>query len=195
MQYDPEFSEQRAQVRKAFTTGSDGKNIGNLNTAPVHLEQLDQLATALGSTDIQGINRWKQAVSAWFGGAAPTSFDAVKNAAVGEVASALKGNATDQEIKHIQDTISKAESPAQLHGFVNQTLGVLHGKLQTYRERYQQQIPNDKTWTPILPSAQGVFDRHGIGVAPARPPLSSFGAGGGAPPASTSRPPLSSFEK
>src|SRR5262249_26588542 len=46
-QVDPQWSEQRAQLRKAFTTGPDGRNIGNLNTAVVHLDTLLDVSKGL----------------------------------------------------------------------------------------------------------------------------------------------------
>jgi hypothetical protein len=39
---------------------------------------------------------------------------------------------------------------------------VLRTKLQTYQERYNQQIPGDNVWSPVLPSAQQVFQKHGV---------------------------------
>ena len=52
-QVDPQWTEQRAQVRKAFTTGTDGRNIGNLNTASIHLDALGDIAKALDNGTFQ----------------------------------------------------------------------------------------------------------------------------------------------
>lgn len=160
--YDPDFSEQRAQIRKAFTTGKDGTNIGNLNTAPVHLDQLADAVQAMGNGSFRPGNAIWNATRTMFGSSMPMNFDAVKAAVKSEMASALKGNATDQEIAQIGETIDAANSPQQLAGVVQENLKILGGKLNTYYERYQQQIPGDRVWNPILPSARAVFQKHGI---------------------------------
>jgi hypothetical protein len=162
-QADPQWSEQRAQVRKAFTTGADGRNIGALNTASVHLDALDEAAKGLQNGQFVPGNKLFNAVKTQFGASPPTTFEGIRNAVAGEMASALKGNATDSEIAQIKSTISNASSPAQLSGLVNSQLGILGQKLQTYKERYEQQIPGDTTYTPVLPSAQAVFAKHGTG--------------------------------
>lgn len=161
-QYDPEFSEQRAQVRKAFTTGPDGKNIGNLNTATVHLDALGEASKALSNGQFVPGNQTYNYVQTLFGGAAPTNFNGIKNAAAGEIAAALKGNATDIEIHSVAQDIANKNSPQQLSEYIGTMMGILHQKLTTYKERYEQQIPGDTLWSPILPQAEAVFQKHGI---------------------------------
>jgi hypothetical protein len=161
-QYDPNFSLQKAQIRKAFTTGSDGRNIGALNTAAVHLDQLAEAADALKNGSFTPANAAYNKISQWLGGAAPTNFAGVKAAVSGEMATALKGNATDPEIATIKRTIDESGSPEQLQQGVTTALHVLGAKLNTYQERYQQQIPGDTNWSPVLPSAKAVFEKHGI---------------------------------
>ena len=163
-QYDRDFSTQRAQIRKAFTSGADGRNIGALNTASVHLDQLATAADALANKDYKVVNQ----VSNWFkeqtGKPAPTNFASLKNAVAGEMAAALKGQATDIEIHNISQAINAAQSPAALSDQVTTNLHILEAKLNTYRERYRQQIPNDTVWSPVLPSAGAVFTKHGVGT-------------------------------
>jgi hypothetical protein len=173
-QYDPSYSDQRAQVRKAFTTGPDGRNIGALNTATVHLDQLADAAKALNTGDVQAINGAMNALKTQFGSSAPTNFETLKNAVAGELASALKGNATDPEIANVSRSIQAANSPAQLSGVVDTNMHVLGAKLNTYQQRYQQQIPGDTVYNPILPAARGVFQKHGFD------PTSSSAAASGA---------------
>lgn len=162
-QYDPTYTDQRAQVRKAFTTGTDGRNIGALNTAAVHLDQLGDAAAALGNGSFTPGNAIYQKMAQMFGSAAPTNFEAMRATAAGELANALKGTATDPEIASIKATIEKQGSPKALAGAINTYLPVLHTKLDTYQQRYQQQIPNDTVYSPVLPAAQAVFAKHGVG--------------------------------
>jgi hypothetical protein len=169
-QYDPGWSAQRAQLRKTFTSGPDGRNIGNLNTAPVHLEQLAQAAQAMQNGTFVPGNQIYNAVARTFGGSAPTNFDAMKTVVAGEMASAMKGNATDPEIAAFNKSVKDASSPAQLAGAIQKTfLPALAAKLQTYNERYHAQSTPDDPWTPVLPSARAVFSRYGIDpAAPAK---------------------------
>lgn len=160
--YDPDFSEQRAQIRRAFTTGTDGRNIGSLNTATVHLDQLAEAGRAMQNGSFVPGNQIYNSIRNMFGSAAPTNFESLKAAVASEMAQALKGVATDQEIRHINTTLQASSSPEQLAGAVETNLHTLGAKLQTYHERYQAQIPNDNVWSPVLPSARAVFQKHGF---------------------------------
>lgn len=161
-QADPTWSEQRAAIRKAFTTGKEGTTIGNLNTAPVHLAQLDAAADALKNGQLQPGNQLYNYLSTTFGTAAPANFDGVRNAAAGEIASALKGTATDIEIESIKKTINSKQSPEQLQGIIKEYMGVLATKLNTYDERFHAENTGDTSWSPIKLSAKAVFDAYGI---------------------------------
>lgn len=163
-QVDPQFSEQRAQIRKAFTTGSDGRNIGSLNTATIHLDALSQAANALNNGNFTPGNAVFNSVKSMFGSAAPADFAGVQAAVAGEMANALKGQATDPEIATIKKTIDAANSPKALQGVIEGFMHLNAQKLNTYRERFEQQNPDDTTWSPVLPSAAKVFAKHGIGT-------------------------------
>lgn len=183
-QYDPDYSDQRAQVRRAFTTGTDGKNIGALNTATMHLDQLSDAADALKNGSFQPGNGAYNYFSSILGKPAPTNFAALKAAVAGEMASALKGNATDQEIHTMSQNISSAQSPDQLKGAVDTNLHILGAKLNTYQERYNQQFGGkDQVWSPVLPSAKAVYAKHGIDPT-AKPGETTAQAGGIARPQS-----------
>ena len=91
------------------------------------------------------------------------------------MANALKGNATDPEIASIKATIENSGSPQALAGAVNTYLPVLATKLGTYQQRYQQQIPADTNWSPVLPGAQAVFAKHGVSAPGGQSPNPSGG--------------------
>lgn len=186
-QADPEFSEQRAQIRKAFTTGPTANNIAALNTATVHLDQYGEALKALKNGSFVPGNESYNYFAGMFGSAPPTNATALSNAVAGELASALKGVATDAEIAAMHKGLSNAASPEQGQGAVKTNLHILGAKLNTYQERYHQQIPNDSAWSPLLPSAKAVFEKYGINPT-AGPAKVSHNTGG-------ERPPLSSFEK
>ncbi len=160
--YDPTFTEQRAQIRKAFTTGPDGRNIGALNTATVHLDQMAEAAKAMKNGSWQPGNHLYNYIASKFGNDKPTNYAFVMNALSGETASALKGAATDPEIAHVMATLTPDMSPDQAAGVANTGLHVFGAKLNTFKERYEQQIPNDTVYSPVLPSARAVFSKYGM---------------------------------
>lgn len=167
---DPNWSEQRAQVRKAFTTGPDGKNIGSLNTAVVHLGRLGDAAEALENGQFTPGNEAYNWLRDKFGSKKVTDFTLLKDAVAGEMATALKGNATDQEIEHLGKSIRTSNSPEQMRGVVREGMAILNDKANTYDERYHAQMPGD-SWSPVLPSARAQLQKHGVlGNSPNKKP-------------------------
>ena len=161
-QYDHSWTEQRAKTRSSFTTGKQGDNIGALNTATVHLDQLAEAAKEMKNGTFRPGNDAYNRLAAAFGASAVTNFDTLKSAVAGEMATALKGNATDQEIHEISKNIQNSNSPDQLAGFAQTSLHTLGAKLNTYDERYHAISSADDPWTPVLPSARAVYQKYGI---------------------------------
>ena len=162
-QVDPQWNEQRAQVRKAFTTGTDGRNIGNLNTATVHLDALGEIAKALDNGTFQPGNAIWNKAKTMFGAAAPTDYEGLRQAVAGEMDAALHGTSTIPGRNEIAATMPAKNAPGQMSGIIDTNLNTIGQKLNTYKERYEQQNPGDTVWSPVLPSAQTVFQKHGIG--------------------------------
>jgi hypothetical protein len=162
-QVDPQWSEQRAQVRKAFTTGTDGRNIGNLNTASVHLDALGEISKALDNGTFQPGNALWNKAKTMFGAAAPTDYEGLRQAVAGEMDAALHGTSTIPGRNEIAATMPAKNAPGQMSGIIDTNLQTLQQKLNTYKERYEQQNPGDTAYSPVLPSAQKVFEKHGAG--------------------------------
>ncbi len=160
-QYDPTFSTQRAQVRRAFTTGKDGTTIGALNTAIVHLARLGATAEALDNGDFTPKNEMYNYFKDKFGSAVVSNFELLKDAVSGEMAAALKGTATDIEIANMKRSIRASNSPDQMKGVVREGMAILGDKATTYDERFHRENPDDP-WSPILPSAQQALGRYGV---------------------------------
>jgi hypothetical protein len=171
-QYDPTYTAQRAKIRGAFMTGPDGRNIGALNTAVVHLDQMHEAAKAMKNGNWQPGNALYNYIAEKFGAEAPTNYAFVMNALSGEAATALKGNATDPEIAHMISTFKPNMGPDQAEGVALAGLHVFAAKFNTYDERYHALMPDDP-WSPVLPSAKKVFDRYKIN------PLDRTSSGGG----------------
>ena len=171
MQADPAWSQTRAQTRKDFAPGGkDSGNVGALNTAVVHLDALGDLARAMDNGPIQPGNEILNRVSTMFGGAAPTNYEGLRQAVAGEMDGALHGTYTIPGRDAIAATMPAKGTPGQMAGIVETNLHTLGQKLATQQQRYSQQIPDDKVWSPILPAARGVFQKHGFDpTAPAQP--------------------------
>lgn len=161
--YDPSYSDQRAQIRKAFTTGTDGKNIGNLNTAIVHLDALKEIAAAMDSGNFQPGNALFNKAREIFGSAVPTNYEGLRQAVAGEQDQALHGTSTIEGRNAILATMPAKASKGQMAGIVDTGLQTMATKLNTYAQRHRQQLPDDNVYSPILPAAQAVLTKHGIG--------------------------------
>lgn len=165
---EPKFSEGRWEIRHAFNVGPEAVNLGNLNTAPVHLDHMADAAVALHNHIFTPGNEAYNYLATLFGNSAPTNFETLKTAVSGEMARALKGTATDKEIESIQREINSKQSPEQLKDSIDYNLRILGDKLRTAHERYKQQLPDDNDWSPVLPTARAVYAKHGID--PTAPP-------------------------
>jgi hypothetical protein len=165
-QYDPSFSEQRAQLRKAFLgSGPEAKNIGNVNTAIVHLGRLGDTAEALKNGQFTPGNELYNYFKDKFGSQVTTNFGLLKDAVAGEMAAALKGTATDIEIEKMGKSIRAANSPEQMGGVLREGMGILSDKANTYDERYHAQSTPDDPWSPILPRAKATLQKYGVSTA------------------------------
>ena len=183
-QADPTFNEQRAQVRKSFATGPDGANIGSLNTGMVHMDRLSEAVKAMKNGSFTPGNELYNYFKDRFGSAAVTDSGLVTDVVVGEMAKAMKGNATDVEIEKLGKKLRASNSPEQWAGVVHHGIELMADKANTYQERFQQVAPGDTSYDVLLPSARKVLNKYGVGGALAakpgtakdtRPPLSSFG--------------------
>jgi len=184
-QYDPEFSQQRAQIRKARTTGKAADNIGSLNTAIVHLDQFAQAAEALKNGNFKAGNAAYNYLADQFGAGAIGNFELMKATVAGEMANALKGNATDIEIHNISQSIMAANSPEKFKGAVQTAMRALHGKLGTYDERFK--LGESDNWSATMPRAKSVLKKYGIGEQAGQP-------GAGAPKVKVWNPKTNRFE-
>lgn len=167
-QFDPNFNVQRAQVRKAFTTGPDARNIGALNTAIVHLGRLGDVADSLNNGSFVPGNEGYNWLRDKFGSEKVTNFTLLKDAVAGEMAAALKGNATDIEITKMGKSIRDSNSPDQMKGIVDEGMGILNDKAETYNERYHAVAPDDP-WSPVLPRAAVAMKSRNVGTPKAGP--------------------------
>jgi hypothetical protein len=136
--YSPEALGQK-EATNYFVKGKGGQQLTAFNTAIAHLDLLDKLADDLNNTNVQIVNRAKQAWAEQTGNPAPANFAAATNAMSGEVASALKASgATDQEINKVGQTFSRAQAEGQIHGATGTYRSLLKSKRDKLKEQYDQ---------------------------------------------------------
>ena len=109
------------------------------NTASGHLRQLSSLVDALGNGNITLINQFGQAYAKATGSAAPTNFDTVRNAAVGEVAKLFSGGVVAQaEREEIEAPLKNSGSPAQLKQAVDELRHLMESRKAALKNQFEQ---------------------------------------------------------
>jgi hypothetical protein len=125
-QYDFTDVTAKKQAAAAFTSGKEGAAMRSFAVAGQHLDQLGQLADALDNGNLQLVNKVSQAIEAQTGNPAPTNFDAAKQIVAKEVVKAIvAGGGGVDERKALEETLSRAKSPAQLKGVITQYRGLM----------------------------------------------------------------------
>jgi hypothetical protein len=61
-------------------------------------------------------------------------------------------------------------------------MGVFNQKLDTYRQRYEQQMPGDTAYSPVLPQASSVLQKHNVSAYQAQPQAAATPLKGAPPP-------------
>lgn len=119
-----------------MTSGKGGQALVAFNTAQTHLQLLGQAVEALHNGNSTLLNSVANSYAKATGTAAPTNFDAVKNALKGEVAKALTGNATVSEQAELDKDFNNASSPAQLAGIAQKYTQLMQGKKDALHKQY-----------------------------------------------------------
>ena len=157
--FDAGAAESRFQSNKAllkdFTSGQSARNLTAFNTASGHLAQLGGLVDALGNGNTTVINRLGQIYAKATGSPAPTNFDSVRNAAVGEVAKLFSGGVVAQaEREEIQKPLENSNSPAQLKQAIEQLRHLMESRKSALQNQYEQA----KKGLPAFDSAEPKTD-------------------------------------
>lgn len=170
-QIDPNFNPEQAETNyktgqaldKYFTSGEGAKNLTAFNTASDHLSQLDTLVDALHNQDTTAFNKISQSFARATGSAAPTNFDAVRNAAVGEVTKVFAGsNVAQAEREEIEKPLLSSNSPEQLKGAITQLRNLMASKKEALMNQYTQ----GKEGKPAFDSAHASAQKTGTTADP-----------------------------
>ncbi len=126
-------------LQKSAVAGEIGKNITAYNTAITHANQLSEAAAALDNTDPRILNAIGNKIGYEFGSDKTTNFNVIKNALSGEISKVFKGGeATDAEIKAVQEPFSASNSPAQLKGAISNAIHLMNSKRDALQQQYEQ---------------------------------------------------------
>lgn len=118
----------------------EARSVRAQNVLVDHLETLGSAADALKNNDIRGFNALGNKLAKETGQAAPTDFDGVKKIVGDELVKAIQGGAGAVfDRKEIQETLSSANSPAQLASMVNRYKQLAKGQLQGLEKQYESQ--------------------------------------------------------
>lgn len=118
----------------------EARSVRAQNVLVDHLETLGSAADALKNNDIRGFNALGNKLAKETGQAAPTDFDGVKKIVGDELVKAIQGGAGGVfDRKEIQETLSSANSPAQLASMVNRYKQLAKGQLQGLEKQYESQ--------------------------------------------------------
>lgn len=136
---------------KDFGTGKQGDSVRSFNAALRHLDTLDDAASALDNGNIPLFNSISNTLKTQLGGAAPTSFDAVKQIVGKEIVkSIVPGAGGEQERKDVENTLKNASSPAQLRGVIDHYKQLMVGQLESLKQQYEASTFRKDFYTKFL---------------------------------------------
>jgi hypothetical protein len=126
-------------VMKSATSGAIAMNLTNFNTAIEHAKQLQEDANALDNANLQTYNKIGNRLNVELGKDAVTNFNVVKNALAGEMSKVFKGGqATDAEIKAVEQPFNAANSPEQLKGAIASAIRLMNSKRDALKQQVEQ---------------------------------------------------------
>lgn len=154
-------------LQKSATSGEMAKNITSFNTAIAHATQLREAADALDNNDVHMLNSVGNELGYQFGSDKMTNFNVIKNALSGEISKVFKGGeATDAEIKAVQEPFSAANSPAQLKGAIDNAIHLMNSKRDALKGQYQQGMAGQPNFSGSTggPQAGGAKNNDPLGI-------------------------------
>lgn len=138
-QYNGQDYGSQAAGLKQFTSGKLGNSVRSFNVSISHLDTLDKLGEALQNGDVQAFNKVGNYYATQTGQAAPTDFNAAKKIVADEIVKAIVGSGggvADRE--EAAQTVSAANSPAQLRGVISTYKELMNGQLNGLKQQYEQ---------------------------------------------------------
>jgi chemotaxis protein histidine kinase CheA len=162
-QYDPQFSEQRAQLRKGYTVGSQSKEINAINTAMGHVGVLGDSINALDNGDVRALNLIANQMGVEIGKDPVTTFRTIVNRVGPEIAKAYVGAGGSAGERGADEKDFDANlSPKQLRSNVSMTAKLLRSKISSLENQWNQNAaPGMQNFQDrfIMPEAKHQLDK------------------------------------
>jgi len=138
-QRDPQWSEQRAQIRKDFTVGKHSTEINAINTAMGHVGVLGDAIDALNNNDIKALNRIANFVGVQTGKDNVTTFNTIVHRVGPEIAKAYIGaGGSAGERGSDEKDFDPSLGPQQLKSNVGITAKLLRSKIGALENQWNQ---------------------------------------------------------
>lgn len=164
--YDASQYGAKTKARNDFTTGKNGNTVRSLNVAVQHLDQLGQLADAMGNGNVQMVNKIGNLFATQTGSPAPTNFNAARQIVGDEIVKAIIGaGGTGQDREEAAHNISAASSPQQLAGVIKTYQGLLSGQLVGLRQQYQKSTGLNDFEDFLAPETRAKLESHATPAA------------------------------
>lgn len=185
MAYDKNFSvpeyANRQKIQQDYQSakrGTTGGNIVSLGTLTGHLGTLYDMSQALQNGNTQLFNSLGNRLAKAFGRASFPNYELAKAAVSTELSTALKGQATEGDIKTWADALNGASSPEQFRGAATVPLGLMHTRFNELQSNYLRNM--HKPFPMLSPEAKATFQKFGIDPSS----IEGNGMPEGGPPAS-----------
>jgi hypothetical protein len=166
-QVDPEFNQQRAQLRKAYTVGQQSKEINAINTAMGHVGVLGDAIDALHNSDVKLLNSIANKLGVQIGKDNVTTFNTIVHRVGPELSKAYIGaGGSAGERGTDEKDFDPSLGEDQLRSNVGITAQLLRSKIGALENQWDQnRAPSMKSFSQqfISPEAQKQLDRYSPG--------------------------------
>lgn len=164
LQEDPQWTEQRAELRQSYTVGKQSTEINAINTAMGHVGALGDAIDALNNGNVQLLNKIANGYGIQTGETPAATFKLIVNRVGPEIAKAYMGSGGGEaERLSIEKDLSPNMSPAQLRSNVSETVDLLRSKISALENQWDQ---NKSSSMPsfedrfIMPQAKAVLQKY-----------------------------------
>jgi hypothetical protein len=162
-QVDPEFTEQRAQLRKAFTVGPQSKEVNAINTAMGHIGVLNEAIDALNNGDVKALNAIGNRFGLETGNQAVPAFKLIVHRVGPEISKAYIGaGGSAGERGADEKDFDENLAPGVLKNNAALTAQLLRSKISSFENQWEQnKAPGMPSFQDrfIMPEAKKTLDR------------------------------------
>ena len=165
-QYDARLYKAGEKAITDIAGGKTGAMTRSFNVAIQHTDVLRDAAKALDNGDIQLFNRVAQQIAQQTGSEVPTNFDAVKRIYADEIVKAIVasgggagGALADRE--EAARTITRAQSPKQLMGVMDQYINLMAGQVAGVKKQYEAASGRKDYEKYLMPATIKALGEHG----------------------------------